>query len=181
VGYLIFWDSLIYFLLTTITNLILFFLQYLGRDWNNIKRSSLPFSMLITTTMGCRLFLNLKLFNKRKESANIAPLLSHAPTQYISNSTELLSASVAACSNEYVTQWHAIACPYIPQSASMTNHTEFVIKCWLAGWGEITGVVCELSGPSVTSHNYIYHVRSISYTINNVWQPTSTQYYYVLV
>jgi hypothetical protein len=89
VGYLIFRDSLVYFFLTTITNVILLSLQCLGKDANYIKRSSLPFSTLITTAMGCRLYLNLKLFNKRSESQRMLPFMSGG--QESTNSTELLA------------------------------------------------------------------------------------------
>lgn len=46
-------------------------------QFNSIKPAAVPFSTLITTTMGCRLFLNLKLYHQR-EAERITPFFSHS-------------------------------------------------------------------------------------------------------
>jgi hypothetical protein len=72
VGSIILRDSLLYFFFTTTTNLAVLSIQSLGKEMDYMKPASIPFDTLITTTMGCRLFLNLKLFGKRTESGLIS-------------------------------------------------------------------------------------------------------------
>src|ERR1700683_2411981 len=50
-------DSLLYFFFTTTTNLTVLSIQSLGTDMGYMKPTATPFATLITTTMGCRLFL----------------------------------------------------------------------------------------------------------------------------
>jgi len=70
VGYIIYRDSLMYFLLTAATNITVLVIQALGTEWDLIKPTAVPFSTLITATMGARVFLNLKLFNQRQARAD---------------------------------------------------------------------------------------------------------------
>jgi hypothetical protein len=77
VGYIIFRDSLLYFFVTAATNLIVLAVQSMGPEFNSIKPAAVPFSTLITTTMGCRLFLNLKLYHQR-ETERITPFIYHS-------------------------------------------------------------------------------------------------------
>jgi hypothetical protein len=65
VGYLIYRDSLIYFILTTVTNIVVLVIQSLGPSFALTKAAVLPFSTIITATMGVRVFLNLRLFHQR--------------------------------------------------------------------------------------------------------------------
>jgi len=77
VGYIIFRDSLLYFFVTAATNLVALAIQSMGSEFEPIKPAVIPFSTLITTTMGCRLFLNLKLYHQR-EAERITPFFSHS-------------------------------------------------------------------------------------------------------
>src|ERR1700734_1693291 len=71
VGSIILRDSLLYFFFTTTMILVVLSIQSLGRVMDYMKPTAVPFATLMTTTMGCRLFLNLKLFSKRTESGLI--------------------------------------------------------------------------------------------------------------
>jgi hypothetical protein len=70
VGYLLFRDSLVYFVCTTITNLVVLAIQSFSANLNlnQMKPTATPFATLITTAVGCRLFLNLKMLNQGKEA-----------------------------------------------------------------------------------------------------------------
>ncbi|GLB43620.1 hypothetical protein LshimejAT787_1401320 [Lyophyllum shimeji] len=69
VGRQIYRDNLVYFLLTAVTNITVLTIQALGPSFDMIKPTAVPFSTLMTVTMGSRVFLNLKLFDKRQQSA----------------------------------------------------------------------------------------------------------------
>ena len=69
-GYLIYRDSLLYFLFTAVTNIIVLSIQSTGPSMDLIKPNAVPFSTLVTATMGSRVFLNLKLFHQRQARAN---------------------------------------------------------------------------------------------------------------
>ncbi|KAG5636305.1 hypothetical protein H0H81_008476 [Sphagnurus paluster] len=69
VGKQIYRDNLVYFLLTAVTNITVLSIQALGAEYDQIKPTAVPFSTLMTVTMGTRVFLNLKLFDKRQERA----------------------------------------------------------------------------------------------------------------
>ena len=71
VGSIILRDSLLYFFFTTAMILVVLSIQSLGRVMDYLKPTAVPFATLMTTTMGCRLFLNLKMFSKRTESGLI--------------------------------------------------------------------------------------------------------------
>ena len=70
VGYLIYRDSLLYFLLTAAANVTVLVIEALDSDYNLIKPNAVPFATLITVTMSSRVFLNLKLFNQRQDKVN---------------------------------------------------------------------------------------------------------------
>jgi hypothetical protein len=72
ISYLIFRDSLLYFFFTTIVGLVVLSIQSLGPDMADIKPTAIPFAAMATTTMGSRLFLNLKLLYQRREADRIA-------------------------------------------------------------------------------------------------------------
>lgn len=76
VGKQIYRDNLGYFLLTTVTNITVLSIQALGPQHALLKPTAVPFSTLMTVTMGSRVFLNLKLFDKkqRRDDANVLPL-----------------------------------------------------------------------------------------------------------
>jgi hypothetical protein len=67
VGKQIYRDNLIYFALTAVTNITVLTIQALGPEHDMIKPTAVPFSTLITVTMGSRVFLNLKLFDQRQQ------------------------------------------------------------------------------------------------------------------
>jgi len=68
-------DSLLYFFLQTATNIVVLSIQTQRlSSFNLIKPATVPFSTLMTVTMGTRVFLNLRLFNRRQEQLN-APSL----------------------------------------------------------------------------------------------------------
>ncbi|KAF9469576.1 hypothetical protein BDZ94DRAFT_1303277 [Collybia nuda] len=69
VGKQIYRDNLIYFVLTAVTNITVLSIQALGPDHDMIKPTAVPFSTLLTVTMGSRVFLNLKLFDQRQQRA----------------------------------------------------------------------------------------------------------------
>lgn len=67
VGKQIYRDNLIYFALTAVTNITVLSIQALGPKHDMIKPTAVPFSTLMTVTMGSRVFLNLKLFDQRQQ------------------------------------------------------------------------------------------------------------------
>ncbi|KAG5643502.1 hypothetical protein DXG03_000743 [Asterophora parasitica] len=69
VGKQIYRDNLVYFLLTAVTNITVLTIQGLGPQHDMIKPTAVPFSTLMTVTMGSRVFLNLKLFDQRQQNA----------------------------------------------------------------------------------------------------------------
>ncbi|KAF8519835.1 hypothetical protein JB92DRAFT_2786475 [Gautieria morchelliformis] len=73
VRYLIYRDGLIYFLFTTVMNIVVLVIQALGPSWALTKAAVLPFSTIITATMGVRVFLNLRL------SINEMPVMPLVP------------------------------------------------------------------------------------------------------
>ncbi|KAF8516484.1 hypothetical protein JB92DRAFT_2910215 [Gautieria morchelliformis] len=73
VGYLIYRDSLNYFLFTTVTNIVVLAIQALGPSWALTKAAVLPFSTIITATMGVRVFLNLRLVHQRDPVMPLVP------------------------------------------------------------------------------------------------------------
>ncbi|KZT21266.1 hypothetical protein NEOLEDRAFT_767695 [Neolentinus lepideus HHB14362 ss-1] len=66
VGKLIYQDSLLYFSLTTVTNVTILAIQALGSAHDMLKPTAVPFSTVMVTCMGTRVFLNLKLFHQRQ-------------------------------------------------------------------------------------------------------------------
>ncbi|KAG6846404.1 hypothetical protein H0H93_014134 [Arthromyces matolae] len=76
VGKQIYTDNLVYFLLTAATNITVLSIQALGPSYDMLKPTAVPFSTLMTVTMGTRVFLNLKLFDQRQEKANAGIPLS---------------------------------------------------------------------------------------------------------
>lgn len=65
-GRQIFRDTLMYFTITTVTNIVVLSIQSLGVEHALIKPTAVPFSTVMTVTMGSRVYLNLKLLEKRR-------------------------------------------------------------------------------------------------------------------
>jgi hypothetical protein len=80
----IYQDNLVYFVLTAATNTAVLIIQALGSKYDMIKPTAVPFSTLITVTMGARVFLNLRLLDQKQQHghANSATGLN------LSNSSE---------------------------------------------------------------------------------------------
>jgi len=67
VGRRLYRDSMTYFVITTITNLVVLIINALPNQFALIKPAVEPFSTVITSAMAQRVYLNLKLFYQRKE------------------------------------------------------------------------------------------------------------------
>lgn len=67
VGRQIFRDTLMYFILTAATNIAVLSIQSLDSSHSMIKPTAIPFSTLMTVTMGSRVYLNLKLLDHRRQ------------------------------------------------------------------------------------------------------------------
>ncbi|KAI9063692.1 hypothetical protein FKP32DRAFT_1571493, partial [Trametes sanguinea] len=65
VGRQIFRDTLMYFAITTVTNIVVLSIQSLGDAHATLKPTAVPFSTVMTVTMGSRVYLNLKLLHQR--------------------------------------------------------------------------------------------------------------------
>lgn len=56
-------DNLIYFIVVTTANIVIFVTQLLPASMHFVKVIAMPFSTLLTSTLSQRVYLNLKLFN----------------------------------------------------------------------------------------------------------------------
>lgn len=81
----IFRDTLMYFAITAVTNIVVLSIQSLGEAHTMIKPTAVPFSTVMTVTMGSRVYLNLRLLEKRRQ-AELQGLPMTAPSG--SQSTE---------------------------------------------------------------------------------------------
>jgi hypothetical protein len=63
IGYLAYRNSILYIAIATATSVAVLVVQSLNADHQMIKQAALPYSTLITATMGARVFLNLRLSN----------------------------------------------------------------------------------------------------------------------
>ena len=68
VGRQIFRDTLMYFTLTTVTNIVVFSIQMLGSAHEMMKPAAVPYSTVMTVTMGSRVYLNLRLLEQRRQT-----------------------------------------------------------------------------------------------------------------
>lgn len=65
-GQMMYKDSLFYFVLTTVTNIVVLAFYSIDRpSFALIKPAALPFSTLMTVTMGTRVYLNLRLYDQK--------------------------------------------------------------------------------------------------------------------
>ncbi len=70
VGRQVYNDNLLYFFLMTAANATVLSIQAQRNPrFDLIKPAAVPFSTLMTVTMGTRVFLNLRLFNQRQQSS----------------------------------------------------------------------------------------------------------------
>jgi len=71
VGRQIYRDNLLYFVLTAATNITVLSIQALGPAHDMIKPTAVPFSTLMTVTMGSRVFLNLRLLGQKQKPSSV--------------------------------------------------------------------------------------------------------------
>lgn len=75
-------DNLLYLILLTTTDVIVLVIQGLkNQNFDRIRPAATPFSTLMTVTMGTRVFLNLRQFNRPQEQefvGNPFPLFAHS-------------------------------------------------------------------------------------------------------
>jgi len=64
-------DNLCYFVVVTITNVVVLGIQSLTRKYQLEKSASIPWPTVVTVAMGSRVYLNLKLFENRRGRPNI--------------------------------------------------------------------------------------------------------------
>ena len=81
----IFRDTLMYFAITAVTNIVVLSIQSLGESHAMLKPTAVPFSTVMTVTMGSRVYLNLKLLEQRRQ-AELQGLPMTAPSGSQSNS-----------------------------------------------------------------------------------------------
>ncbi|EKM53114.1 uncharacterized protein PHACADRAFT_197544 [Phanerochaete carnosa HHB-10118-sp] len=68
IGRQIFRDTLMYFTLSTVTNIVVLSIQALGEAHAMIKPTAVPFATVMTATMGSRVYLNLRLLEIRRQA-----------------------------------------------------------------------------------------------------------------
>ncbi|KAF5359582.1 hypothetical protein D9756_003164 [Leucocoprinus leucothites] len=93
VGRQVYNDNLLYFFLQTAANIVVLSIQaQQDPRFNLIKPAAVPFSTLMTVTMGTRVFLNLRLFNQRQQQQSVGSSLPlSAQGQYSNQSSDLAS------------------------------------------------------------------------------------------
>lgn len=74
VGRQIYQDNLMYFIISTVTNIVVLAIESLGAEHTMIKPTAVPFSTLMTVTMGSRVYLNLKLIHTRSDQRADYPI-----------------------------------------------------------------------------------------------------------
>ncbi|KAJ3569701.1 hypothetical protein NP233_g4874 [Leucocoprinus birnbaumii] len=88
VGRQIYNDNLLYFFLQTATNVVVLSIQAQQKpSYNLIKPAAVPFSTLMTVTMGTRVFLNLRLFNQRQQQHDVGDTLEFSTRLNLSNNS----------------------------------------------------------------------------------------------
>ncbi|KAG5730172.1 hypothetical protein E4T56_gene11711 [Termitomyces sp. T112] len=76
-------DNLLYFIIVSLTNLVVLVIQSLGHKFEFVKPLALPYPTLMTAAMGSRVFLNLRLFEYHRSKEHISggiPLASGSTT-----------------------------------------------------------------------------------------------------
>ncbi|PPQ91963.1 hypothetical protein CVT25_004437 [Psilocybe cyanescens] len=58
-------DNILYFVIVTATNIAALVINCLGAEHDDIKPVALPFPTLMTAAMGARVYLNLRMYNKK--------------------------------------------------------------------------------------------------------------------
>ncbi|KAH8079793.1 hypothetical protein BXZ70DRAFT_901614 [Cristinia sonorae] len=79
VGRQIYKDNVMYFLITAVTNVVVLSIQSLGSKHALLKPTAVPFSTIMTVTMGSRVYLNLKQLDKRRQREAEGVPLSTGP------------------------------------------------------------------------------------------------------
>ncbi|KAH9487378.1 hypothetical protein JR316_0001453 [Psilocybe cubensis] len=73
-------DNIIYFVILSVTNIVVLVINCLGPKFDNIKPVTLPYPTLMTTAMGTRVYLNLRLYNKRRHETSTLPQVTSGDT-----------------------------------------------------------------------------------------------------
>lgn len=79
IAHIFYRDSLLYFLATTTTNIIIMAIVAQGDSFSYIKAVSIPWNTVITYAMGTRTYLHLKMSKEQEMTPSVARLL---PSQY---------------------------------------------------------------------------------------------------
>ena len=122
----IFRDTLLYFLITTVTNIVVLSIESLKNQKTLIKGATIPFSTLMTITMGSRVYLNLKLLEhrRRKELEGI-PLSNSGLSSEAATRGTVTGRFAAFTQNEFDPQDHQttyISSTYPPTTAVSPEH-----------------------------------------------------------
>ncbi|PSR83536.1 hypothetical protein PHLCEN_2v5690 [Hermanssonia centrifuga] len=91
-------DNIAYFTLATATNIAVLSIQALGSAHDMIKPAAVPFSTVMTVAMGSRVYLNLKLYDKKQQNRvssfpltpPISPGFSHFSRDRASQSPQII-------------------------------------------------------------------------------------------
>jgi hypothetical protein len=76
-GFVVYRDSLVYFLCTAVTNIVVLSFQALDESQATLKPMVLPLSTIISVTLGSRVFLNLRLFMQRQSQKSKEKSMLH--------------------------------------------------------------------------------------------------------
>ena len=87
-GFLIYRDALLYFVVTAVANLVLVIINLVPSAPLPLKGSVLPFTTVFTVSMGTRTFLNLRLFKRREDGSMMTPLTEQPRTFTIPTALE---------------------------------------------------------------------------------------------
>lgn len=74
IAYVMYKDSLVYFVLVTVVNIVILAIEARGDNLVYVKPAVVPFTTVITFAMGTRVFLNLRLLKNREETESMRML-----------------------------------------------------------------------------------------------------------
>lgn len=123
IGRRIFRDTLLYFIITTVTNIVVLSIEALQNQKTLIKGATIPFSTLMTVTMGSRVYLNLKLLEhrRRKEIEGI-PLSNSGVSSEAATRGTMTGRFAAFTQNELDPQESYVSSAYPPTTAVSPDH-----------------------------------------------------------
>ncbi len=80
-------DNITYFLLATATNIAVLSVQALGSAHDMIKPTAVPFATVMTVAMGSRVYLNLKLYDEKRQHPSGSGVIPLSVSGISSNSS----------------------------------------------------------------------------------------------